>query len=507
MNTILDYLTINILTMYENNIKQHYVEYVEKYVNISFNKREEIEKIKKKYKSFIDQQKHISYFCNQLRKIKFDLLNIDDVNFTSDSKYHNWINENIDCVVPIKNKFTKKSIYYDVKCNSQDYLPCMIYMMQEIENNGYSINNVFPTRTSIVPKHIRIDTTTLVYLLMDENKAYYSQNGNLKKYENDIWEFFFETNKKCFRKSYYSFHHMIETDGISCSILLKRNDLVGKTIRQKTNNSREEYIDELKNYTELQDKNIVAIDPNMSDLLYCVDSDRQNRNFFRYTQNQRRKELKIKKYRDIILNRKNKNSRVIELETELSKYNRKTLNIREYKKYIKKKNKVNEELFEFYEEKLFRKLNLNGYWNRLRSEQRLINNFKRIFGEPEDTIVCIGDFEQKKHMKFKEPVKGKGFRSLFRKHKYKVYLVDEFRTSQKCSRCRSYTKGICEPFKKIDNPRPYLENKITCYGLLKCKTCGGLWNRDENSSRNIYKIAKYAIAGRERPAYLRRPTQ
>mgnify|MGYP000400827029 CR=1 FL=1 len=34
LNTVLDYLTIGIITMYENNIKLHYVEYIERYVNI-----------------------------------------------------------------------------------------------------------------------------------------------------------------------------------------------------------------------------------------------------------------------------------------------------------------------------------------------------------------------------------------------------------------------------------------------------------------------------------------
>ena len=37
-----------------------------------------------------------------------------------------------------------------------------------------------------------------------------------------------------------------------------------------------------------------------------------------------------------------------------------------------------------------------------------------------------------------------------------------------------------------------------------CKTCSALWNRDENSSRNIYKIAINAINGKERPKYLSR---
>jgi len=47
MNTILDYLTIDIITMYENNIKLHYVEYVERYVNVVWKKKFMIEKIRK----------------------------------------------------------------------------------------------------------------------------------------------------------------------------------------------------------------------------------------------------------------------------------------------------------------------------------------------------------------------------------------------------------------------------------------------------------------------------
>ena len=61
--------------------------------------------------------------------------------------------------------------------------------------------------------------------------------------------------------------------------------------------------------------------------------------------------------------------------------------------------------------------------NRLRSEQRLINTFCKIFGK--DVIVCFGDYEQRKHMKFKEPVKGREFRTLFRKNGFETYLVDE----------------------------------------------------------------------------------
>ena len=109
-------------------------------------------------------------------------------------------------------------------------------MMKEVEKEGVSINIVFPMRSEIIPKHIRLDTTTLVHLLMTKKqgkKSDYLFKGNLKRFEDKIWKFFFRTERQCFKKKWYSFHHMIETDGISCSILLLRKDKVGKKVQQK----------------------------------------------------------------------------------------------------------------------------------------------------------------------------------------------------------------------------------------------------------------------------------
>ena len=47
LNTVLDYLTEDIITMYENNIQLHYVEYVERYVNVMWKKKFFTEKIRK----------------------------------------------------------------------------------------------------------------------------------------------------------------------------------------------------------------------------------------------------------------------------------------------------------------------------------------------------------------------------------------------------------------------------------------------------------------------------
>ena len=82
-----------------------------------------------------------------------------------------------------------------------------------------------------------------------------------------------------------------------------------------------------------------------------------------------------------------------------------------------------------------------------------------------------------------------------------IFLVDEFRTSCKCSKC----EGECKKFRECQNPRPWKKNEtILRHGLLMCKTCKGLWNRDVNSSLNIFKIVEAKIAGKERPVYLQR---
>jgi hypothetical protein len=190
---------------------------------------------------------------------------------------------------------------------------------------------------------------------------------------------------------------------------------------------------------------------------------------------------------------------VIEYETELSNYNRKTLQIDKFKTYINEKNRINNILFGFYAKHLFRKLKFGRHINVKRNEQKMISNFKKMYGNPENVVICIGDWEQRQQMKYKEPTLGIGMRSLLRKNKYKVYLVDEFRTSCKCSKCDG---GTCEKYMVRKNPKPKKDDMRLVHGILHCKNGCGEWNRDRNGSSNIYKIAYQAIHNLERPNYL-----
>lgn len=519
LNTVLDYLSTDIVTMYENNIKLHFVEYVEKYINVICYKKEIIDMIKEDLKNKPNEEIKdksneeikdmlIKYFCKKITNIKTDIFNVKDKKYKSDVKDHKLIDNIKKDILPNKEKFDKDSIYYDIQSNTQDYLPCMIKIMKVIESKGKKINNVFPLRSDIAHHFIKLDTTTICHLLLTEkqgNKSFYTTKGNLKIYENKLWKFFFRIERKCFKKTGYTFHNMLLTDGVGCTILFKRNDLVGKRVPNSKYKFPEEYIDELTDYTNIKNKKLVCYDPNKSDIIYCVDDDNKDANEFRYTQDSRRKECKIKKYQKIILKFKEEKiggKTIVEHETELSVYNKKTLDFKNFKTYIKKKSELNNKLYKFYEKYIFRKLKLNGFINKKKHEQKLISNFKKIFGNPEDVIIGSGDWSQKAGMSFgKEPTKGVGMRKIFRQNGYKVYLVDEFKTSCMCSKCEN-NNGRCETFKTRPNPKTYKDNIIPVHGLLKCKTCKTMWNRDVNSATNIYRIAKNAILQKTRPKYL-----
>jgi hypothetical protein len=78
-----------------------------------------------------------------------------------------------------------------------------------------------------------------------------------------------------------------------------------------------------------------------------------------------------------------------------------------------------EKLEPFYAGRLWRKMRLNGYLNRARSERTMLAGFQATFGAPANVVIGMGDWEQRGHCKFKEPTKGKGLRTLLRRAGYR----------------------------------------------------------------------------------------
>lgn len=523
MNTMMDYACDKLVTSYENNIKQHFVEHLERFVNVMMNKKETMEQLT------TPAQK--SQFMSQLRKIKTTIL------CRKNEGIPNVLLPHLPFIMP-QRALEKDSIYYDLCVHPQDYLQCMIYMGKQVEGKGQSIARVFPIRTDVVPKYVRIDTTTLVHLCINkENREYFGSkdellhHGNLVREKNNIWGNFFRTELRCFnyprkerkpqdvprmprqsmREKKYQFDHQIETDGEAVTILLIRKDMAGKFFKPKQEPYKEEYIDEV-DPTLLQGKSVVGVDPNKQDLIHCSMLDENGERIgFRYTQDQRRKETKSKKHSklqdELKKTTKVEGKTIKEWEADLSQHNNKTLNFEAFKAYVKAKITLNQKLMDFYAQRLFRQLKWYAFINRKRTERLMLQRFLNAFGSPENVVIAFGDWEQRKHMKYKEPTKGKGLRKLFREFGYLVYLVDEFRTSCKCYNCKSTEPemGYCDKFRICENPRPWKAGEqILRHGVIKCKTCCTLWNRDVLSSLNMEAIGTCAKLGLPRPDYLMR---
>ena len=110
---------------------------------------------------------------------------------------------------------------------------------------------------------------------------------------------------------------------------------------------------------------------------------------------------------------------VKEIESQLSIHSSKTSNFIKFIEYCKKKNEINRLLSGHYNQKIFRKLKFNRYTNTKKSESKMISNFKKKFGVPEDYIVILGDYDKGDgNMKGKEPIINKKIRKLLRNGGY-----------------------------------------------------------------------------------------
>ena len=578
LNYVLAYEAIDIEKNINVNISEHFIQHLNKYINITLEVKEKRDKITKDNKDLKIRKEKYKEFTQEINKVKKDLTSFNELE--SDKKYHKWILEQRKLIYVNKKEFEEDNIVYDLKAHPQDYLKSMFYICGELEKvynqikkHNESIKeedeekikkqirlfNVIPLRTNIIAKNITIDSCGLINnfldksLKTDEGKEKDDNNQetkNSQKYKNRdiggnvhnidnynykqndnqqlLWNYFLRTNKRIFKKNKYQFNYMIKTDGVSISILFVRIDDKGNPVKKQKGKKYKEQLDceymEKAELTEEQKKmKIITIDPNDGgDLIYCGSKDEKgNLETFRYTQNQRRLETRTKKYVKITekVNSETKinNQTIKQIESTLSVLNSKTVNYEEFKKYVTEKNKVNKILYEHYQQEFFRKFKLNKYINMLKSEVKMIENFKDKFGTPDKVIIVFGDHDKGSHnMRGLEPSICKKFRRIFKNAGYKVFLVNEFRTSKLCNCCHQeldkfLTRASNKPKDKKKN------KKILVNGLLKhivsnpegelnqIPLCTIIHNRDKNAVQNMLYIVEHIKKTGLRPeAYTRK---
>jgi hypothetical protein len=546
LSSILDYYKTTMLTSIENNIKIHFFDYIKRFVNSYF---------KYLYQEQIENKEFKKQLYKEINLVKNDIINNT---LTCDEKYHNWLKENRYKIVP---ENFENSYYYDIKITPYKYLKNMIFMCLELEKIERKSFQFFPIQTNAIPRHIQIDTKALVELYIDtkkhqhlldiwikdtpeepKNKIKKNLYNCLEDNKEFIWDTFFDIKQKL---KNYIFDYTIITDGYSVSLRFLHDDFIksekikklkmkeAKALlkglsKEEKNKIKEEnkilkkeeskqknlenkdkiykskkelkkenpefpYIDEVSK--EVLEGKHIFIDPGKKNLFSMMDD---NGIYFSYTNKQYIKETKRLKYQALLKNFKDKIG-ITEIEDDLNKYNSKTCNIEKFKDYIYAKLKANEKIIPLYQDFKFRQYKWYSYINKKKTEDNMVNKIIKKFSK--NHIIIIGDWSIGKQMRNFISTPNLSLKRKL-KETFKVYNIDEFRTS-----CLSYkTEELCEnlylKFKKDPKNKERKIHSILTYKMENNRK--GCMNRDKNGCKNIEKVFKSYIETGERPEKYRR---
>ncbi|KAI9095512.1 hypothetical protein DFS34DRAFT_582092 [Phlyctochytrium arcticum] len=338
------------------------------------------------------------------------------------------------------------------------------------------------------------------------------------------WGNVFRVNSKAFKpRKGYRFAGRITTDCTSVTVYFEKDlyDKNGKPRKPTTKKKRKRespndhsaggglyFQDHLPNIKNKP--NFVVADPNKRDLLYCRDP---NGKQLRYTSMQRRLESGTKKYTRIIDKQRTEGGYAA-WESMIPTF--KTMQLDAYETYLQARCDLVPKLQPFYDLPMHNKFKWNRHINIQRSEQKFITNFRRKFGG--EAVMIMGDWSDAgRTLRYQTSSKTAGWRKTFKQHKVDCYLIDEYRTSQRCATCEEKVS----PMLYRQSPRPWIRKKASkwgsggktwreVHGLLCCNNINctqqgcTIWNRDDMSTRNMLKIVEAILDGGERPANYRR---
>jgi hypothetical protein len=469
---LLPYLATQIHTSLHNNLQEHFIQHFLRFIN--------------KTTTEITEEKALLF---KFKKQLFDLTETDEI-------FSEWKNTHLSNILPTE---IKKSIHYDVKVRPFAYLKGMLYMNEVLEKMESKLFQPLPLRNNIIPKHIIIDTASIINLFCPEkdkegNKV---QKGELlshvKDNQTDIWSNFLNVKHRIFKNKHYQFHNQIQTDGISCCLLFIRKDLKDKKWGSRVPTLAEQDFYNIEDLSKeqldsLKERNIVGCDPGKRSLVYMMDA---QGNKLQYTAPQRKKESKAKCNERILLLERKRNG-IIEKETHLSLQNSKSVDYNKFKVYLVEKDKLNKETSHFYQKEVWRKMKFRAYSYGKKSIDTFLNKIKETFGE--NILIGYGNWSRSTQMKHFMPTMNKGLRKLIHK-KYDTITINECNTSKKC----------CDCHKDLEYYKDKEGKKV--FRLLKCSNCVSCQNkqtvfrtRDANSSINIMKLTKCWIETQTRPA-------
>src|SRR6056300_1301828 len=339
-SNMLPYLATQLHTSLSNNTQEHFIQHFLRFIN-------------KTTKDITEDKALLFTFKKKLL----------ECNEETDTIFDDWKYAHLPNILP---ENIKKSVHYDVKVSPFDYLKGMLYMNAVLEKEDHKLFQPLPLRNNVIPKHIILDTATIISLFCPANNKEGTKKGemhkNIKVYQHDVWNNLLNLQHKTFKSKHYQFHYQIQTDGISCSLLFIRKDLKDKNWGSKVPTLQEQDFHNIEDLSieqldTLKDRNIVGCDPGKHSLVYMMDS---QGNKLQYTASQRKIESYGKRNERILLQEKKLNN-IIEKETHLSRKNSKSVDYEKFKVFLVEKDKLNKETTEFYKRDVWRKMKFRQY--------------------------------------------------------------------------------------------------------------------------------------------------
>ena len=509
-----NYSATSILTAIENNIKFHFIDYINRFVNVMFH-------------SVMESNPSLKYeIKDELKKVKTDIIYNTSESY---NKYHVWLNRYRLKLVP---PWPEKGYIYDVKANPQKYLPYMIYMSSEIERLNAKTFQFFPLRTKLVPHHITLDTTAVNELLIDKKTKYEEE----RLVPHQEWKDLFTFPKNLKIKDYI-FNNMIHTDGYCASIqfihesfLAQQNaekaaiqrgkqETKGMTSEQRKarqeekakkqkeqakikaeqkaanppQEKKEEDVPEFSYFTEVDKKDLegrmhIFIDPNKKTLLYMMND---NGKFVRYTNKQHIKATKRLKYQRLMQRFRNELG-IMEEEEKFSKFNSRTCDLTEFQTYINQSKLFKSAVGEKYQKEKFQQYRWYAFINKTRAEDNMMNFIENEYN-CKNPIIIFGNGGVNPNMKHSISTPNISIKRKL-KERFSVYHIDEFRTSIVHHKMHTRCSNLKLPDKdgKLQSMHPILTFQMENKRL-------GCINRDKNACKNMKYIFDHHMVHNERP--------
>ena len=189
-------------------------------------------------------------------------------------------------------------------------------------------------------------------------------------------------------------------------------------------------------------------------------------------------------------------------ENEISKFKSKTLIQEKCKEFIITKTKVNNEIKEFYQRPLFRKLAFRRFVRTKQSELKLLNEIENKYLTKEEIkqgkkiVISFGDYSRRSQMKGTIPTPNIGLKKLLAS-RFEIIEVNEYNTSKLYNKTLKEMENVYVKVKKGKHKRKkHLHEILTPKEETECRI---FVNRDKNACKNILLLGKCYLTNQTRP--------